>query len=132
VSRAAQRIVRVVIRGGLQVIEIVAVRENSAIPFLRGLRERLLPAPGLDDRIRINLGTEDFIPADQDLAVFLDNPLDADGEVGEKILIRFQTVLARECLYVRRLRPRTSSPPIWKQGSGKSAAISPMKASRNV
>ena len=69
------------------------------------------------------------------LPLLLQNLLNALVEIHLQAVGAIELVRRGEGLDARAIRstalPLTSSPPMWKYGSGKSGAISPMKASRN-
>ena len=79
------------------------------------------------------LGVQDLVPAHHPLAVAghdLRQPL---VEVGLQLVVvprPFSFLKAARRSEASQCLPFTSSPPMWRKGSGKSAAISPRKPSR--
>ena len=130
------------VASGLDVVEVVAPRENRLETPAGRLVERLPPPPGLHDRPRGKLRVQDLVPADHPPAVpceyrgyapveiclqrsvvpqpvtvheRLDRPGDVDAPVREQIRhLAHETVEEREGLLARRIEDRIedAEPPL--------------------
>ena len=89
---AGQRVDGVVLGGGVDVVEVVAVGEDARDPLPRGLDQRLRALPGLDDDVLRQVGVQDLFPAHHLLAVL--------GEDGghPAVEVRLQRVVVGEAL----------------------------------
>ena len=79
-------------------IQVITVRENSAIAFARRLRQRLLPLPGLNYSVSGQARAQNFIPANHLLAMFAEDGLDTLVEIGVQFLAVSKSVLFTERL----------------------------------
>src|SRR6185437_14608050 len=121
--------------GGLEMVQVIPVGENAAIALGRGFGERRLPAPALNDGAFRESGAEHFVPADHDFAVGVQDLLHAVVEVVMDGCDIGELVIPGKRLDGFRLAPLGGLHLIaadMKYGSGKSAAISPRKPSRNL
>ena len=92
---AFERIDRVVPRGRLHEVQIVARREDTHVALARGAGERLLAAPGLHHNVLGQSGVQNLVPPNRLLAVLLDNAEHAPAEIGLQIVVGlFMRVLA--------------------------------------
>ena len=80
-SVTPQWIDQIILRRGMVLVKVIAGRKNSAIPLPRGLRQRSLPAPRLDDDIFWSFRLQNFVPTLHDFVVACNEFLHSGGEI---------------------------------------------------
>src|SRR5207245_10337031 len=85
-------------RRRLHMIETIPGRADPRITEPCSFRQRLLPAPRLDDDVFVKAAVEDFVPANHSLAVCSHDGLQAPVEICLERAIVFDAVLAHESL----------------------------------
>ena len=84
--------------GGPHQIDVIAGRQQSPVALFGGLRQRVRPAPGLNDDAVGQVGAENFVPSQHGFSVLADDLLHSLVEIGLQIIVVLQAVGAHEFL----------------------------------